>query len=267
MIRMKVIIFQGGLGNQIFQYAFYKKITELEKEVYYIYRKGKYSHNGLELNKYFDVSLQIAPWYIRMLFLLCDILKQKGILNLFTNENSKLFPKGLFLDGYWQDKRYFYQGFIRLKKLCLNNKNRDILFQIKEVQSVSIHIRRGDYLLPHFKLIYGGVCSESYYNKAINICLDKFKDCRFFVFSDDILWVKEHLVLPNAVYIDWNKGDDSIYDLYLMTQTRCNIIANSTFSFWGAYLNESNLLTIYPSKWYNSTFEVPDIFPQNWIGI
>ena len=52
-----------------------------------------------------------------------------------------------------------------------------------------------------------------------------------------------------------------------MTQTRCNIIANSTFSFWGAYLNESNLLTIYPSKWYNSTFEVPDIFPQNWIGI
>ena len=93
---------------------------------------------------------------------------------------------------------------------------------------------------------------------AIRIITEKVNDAVFYVFSDDISWVQTHLDIPNAVYVNWNTGESSIYDMYLMSSCKYNIIANSTFSYWAARLNKKTNMVIYPSKWYN-TF-TPDIF-------
>ena len=90
---------------------------------------------------------------------------------------------------------------------------------------------------------------------------------KFYVFSDDIAWVKNNLKLKNEVFVDWNIGKDSIYDMYLMSQAKANVIANSTFSYWGAYLNEKTRIVVYPKKWFASKFIAPNIFPDDWFGI
>lgn len=266
---MKIVIFQGGLGNQIFQYEFLKSYEKITNEnLYYIYREGKYSHNGLEINKFFNVDMREAPCYIKWLFNVLDRFKQKGIINFFTNEGKDIYPKnGLFLDGYWQNKLYLNEDLLTFKNMPLNKKNKEILTLLQSTFSVAIHIRRGDYLLPHFQNIYGNVCTLEYYNKAIEICNKQNSICNFFIFSDDMEWSKEHFSYLNPTFIDWNSGEDSIIDLYLMSKAKINIIANSTFSFWGAYLNKHKLISIYPKKWYNSKFIAPNIFPDNWIGI
>ena len=108
-----------------------------------------------------------------------------------------------------------------------------------------------------------------YYQKAINIVKKEFHDPFFFIFSDDIEWVKENLKLDtnNVLFIDWNKGNDSVYDMFLMSKAKANIIANSTFSFWGAFLNEESKITVCPRKWFNQGFKDPDIIPESWIRI
>ena len=111
------------------------------------------------------------------------------------------------------------------------------------------------------------ICTTEYYNKAVHIIKKEISNPTFYIFSDDIEWVKNNLPLENACYIDWNTGNQSIYDMYLMTNAKAHIIANSTFSYWGAMLSKSSLITIYPKKWFNSKFAVPNIFPQNWIGL
>lgn len=98
--------------------------------------------------------------------------------------------------------------------------------------------------------------------------LERYPDARLFAFSDDIPWMREHLVtLPkNTVFVDWNKGRDSYLDMYLMSNCKAGIIANSTFSYWGARLGEEKYV-IYPSKWINSSFGAFDIFEESWQGI
>lgn len=113
--------------------------------------------------------------------------------------------------------------------------------------------------------IFGNICTRKYYHDAIRIITEKVSNAVFYVFSDDIDWVQTHLDIPNAVYVNWNTGEYSIYDMYLMSFCKYNIIANSTFSYWAARLNKKAELVIYPSKWYN-TF-TPDIFPDSWCGI
>lgn len=95
--------------------------------------------------------------------------------------------------------------------------------------------------------------------------IDKFHRPTFFVFSDDIPWVKKNMSIPDAYYIDWNKHEDSYLDMYLMSQCKANIIANSTFSFWGAILGNEKEMVIRPKRWIGN--DVPDIFPSSWFSI
>lgn len=263
---MKLIIFQGGLGNQLFEYAFYQKISQKHKNVFYIFRG--IGHNGFELDKYFHTNLIKAPLFINLFFRIIDFLQKKTKWNFFTTESHFLKTgEGIILDGYWQEKRFLSKLNISFKDLNIGEKNQKIKSAIESSNSVSIHIRRGDYLLPQFINIYGGICTIEYYNKAIEICKEKIPNPHFFIFSDDIEWCKKNLHIADAIYIDWNKGNDSVFDMYLMSYAKANIIANSTFSFWGAKLNKQNQLTIYPKKWFKSKFTAPDIFPNEWIGI
>lgn len=263
---MKYLVFQGGLGNQIFEYGFYSYIKQSMPNVKYVFDDGN-SHNGFELDKWFNVDIRKANFFVCILFSLLRLLRDKGIRNFIKTEDQYPEENGLFLSGYWQDKKYFKKGFIEFKELPLSDKNAEIISLMTRTNSVAIHLRRGDYLRPPYDKIYGGICTLEYYKKAINIVEQNFENPSYFIFSDDINWVKENLNIKNANYIDWNTGKDSIYDMYLMSKTKANIIANSTFSFWGAFLNTNNTLTVCPKQWFFSTLKDPDIIPDNWIKI
>ena len=133
--------------------------------------------------------------------------------------------------------------------------------------SISIHIRRGDYLHPKFNHLYGNICTIEYYKEAITILQQKYANLHFYIFSDDISWVKENLPIVPSTYIDWNKKEDSWQDMYLMSQCKHNIIANSSFSWWGAWLNNNpNKTVICPSRFMNLN-QQSDIVPEDWIQI
>ena len=265
---MRTIVFQGGLGNQLFQYLFLKYAERTwNGSCQWMY--DGHSHNGMIIQNYFDISLprHASPRTEKIYQLNKRILRRLG-WNLFigndTNNNLKYKP---FLSGYWQDKKYFHDDLLSFQELNLSEKNQKLLNEIQFEGSIALHVRRGDYLLPKFASIYGEVCTLEYYQRAIDICNSKIKNPCYYVFSDDMEWVKQNLTQIKAVFVDWNYGEDSIFDLYLMSHAHVNIIANSSFSYWAAKLNRRNNLVIYPSKWYNPPYKTPDIFPDDWIGI
>lgn len=226
-------------------------------------------HNGYEFDKFFECevkNISFIQFFVRALH---RFRNKPLVRDFFIFEDGEKGKYGFIYKGFFQNKRYFEKDAIRFKNLKLSEKNQLIRKRILHENSVSIHVRRGDYLSSHYISWYWHLHNTDYYQKAIEYVKNKFEDCSFYVFSDDIEWCKENLVIDNACYIDWNKNDDNIYDLYLMSLSKVNIIANSTFSFWGAYLNRNSELTIYPLKWYAEGFYMknPDIFPDDWIGL
>ena len=269
---MKIVIFQGGLGNQIFQYLFIQYVRKyVSRIVLGVVRDGN-NHNGFELDKYFEVNISMPNWIYRS-FKMYERYKHRlpsAFQDIYITEPS---DNGSFFqfvyDGYWQNKKYLNRGLISFKNFQLSEKNQIIRNEMLNTNSVAIHVRRGDYLMPPHCHLFANICTAEYYKSAISICYKKMENCHFFVFSDDMDWAKHNLSLENAQYIDWNTGNDSIYDMYLMSFAKINIIANSTFSFWGAYLNEQGNIVIYPKRWFNENcgVPVPDIFPDEWIGL
>lgn len=259
---MKVFVFRGGLGNQIFEYFFYKKQLEINPSVKYIFPEK--CHNGFEINKWFDVVLHKASVFDVILY---KILRKLDVSCLIADKDSEPEADNYFVLGYFQDKRYFNGLEIKFKTLQLSESNKHYLNLIDSCESVAIHIRRGDYLQPPFDEIYGGICTEEYYKSAIDIVKRSIKNPVFFIFSNDKEWIKDNLHIDNAIYVDCNSGMNSPLDMFLMTHSKANIIANSSFSFWGAYLNRFAKLVVYPKRWYKSKYKVPDIFPSDWLGI
>ena len=139
--------------------------------------------------------------------------------------------------------------------------------RMEQSQSVSVHIRRGDYLEGANATLYGDICTEDYYDAAITHMKDKFPSAKFFFFSDDIPYVREHYQSDDYEMIDWNHGRDSFYDMMLMSRCKHNICANSTFSFWGARLNpyEDNVM-IRPSIHRNNQVCPPERMKELWQG-
>ena len=138
----------------------------------------------------------------------------------------------------------------------------------KSTYSVALHVRRGDYLLKENKDNFG-VCSLAYYQKAKQYIASQYPNATFFVFSDDIEWCKNNLQGENTILVDIPQQAPDSISLYLMTQCTGHIIANSTFSFWGAkILTKTNSINIYPSKWFsNPTWNIPNYIPENWIKL
>lgn len=266
---MKTLLFQGGLGNQLFQYAFYRYLVAyIDNNVRAVIHKGN-NHDGFQLLDYFDVHINMLSGIRLLLFRVIEFLSIKGIIHAnYATEDTYLDNKSNYIADYFINDRYISPNFVTFKNLNLEGKNSEVFEKIINNDSVSIHIRRGDYLLPQYKEIYGNVCTLEYYQKAINLCKQRTSNPLYFVFSDDIEWAQNNLPIKNACYVNWNTGKQSPIDMYLMSHCKMNIIANSTFSFWGAYLNNNgSRLVIYPQKWYNSKFEAPKIFPKGWIAL
>ncbi len=148
----------------------------------------------------------------------------------------------------------------------MNLKNQQLLKIINDTNSVSIHIRRGDYIKSNIADIYGGICTEKYYDRALSIVDKSISDNKQYIFfSDDPDYVREHYSIPNIIIVDWNNGEDSFMDMYLMSKCKYMILANSTFSYWSAMFNKTKRMVICPSKWNNLNF--PDITQSEWIQI
>ena len=223
---MKIVHFSSGLGNQVFFYLFCRYLQKKypKQKVYGYYNKRWLKkHNGLELDKVFDVYLPPHTKLSDIVAWLCRKLNGIGVKGLKATD-SCFSESAVYFDGYY-----------------------------------------GDYLLPEIDKMFGGICTDEYYRKAINIVKEKWESPTFFVFSNDIEWVREHLPLDDAFYVTNNTGDNSYLDMYLMSLCKGDIIANSTFSYWGAIMNRNNPVVIYPQKWNN--LYTPNMFPVKWIGL
>ena len=310
---MKIVKINGGLGNQMFQFAFYKALQHSNNNDVFIdlsaYQGKQFQdginllHNGFELPELFSITYQEAPLKdVKKLSTQPTNLLNRVLRKYFTKKThfidknfgfneeliSKPLPSNIYLEGYWQTEKYFSHIKDELLKdfsfkTPLSKKNLDIL-EDAGTETVSIHIRRGDYL----KTQTLNVCSKDYYLNAIKLLFSKANPKSILVFSDDIPWCKSDLKLEEYItnilklnnikifYIDWNTGKDSYQDMQLMSKCKYHIIANSSFSWWGAYLDPNpEKIVIAPSVWnlrelnpsidryYKNSYN--DILPSSWI--
>ncbi|MFW5983550.1 MAG: alpha-1,2-fucosyltransferase [bacterium] len=192
------------------------------------------------------------------------------------DRNVLFAPKDCYLEGFWQSELYFkdFESIIRQDfefNTFLNSKNQSNLNQIKKCQCpVSVHIRRGDYIhSSHYSKIHITL-NSTFYNKATSFMEKKIANPTYFVFSDDIEWAKKNLSFKHpTIFIDNNNNENSFEDMRLMSNCKHHIIANSTFSWWGAWLNSSKeKIVIAPQKWFKiEELEKKDLIPKEWITI
>ena len=273
---MRLIKMTGGLGNQMFIYALYLRMrrdfphTRIDLSDMQHY----HAHHGYEMHRVFalpQTEFCIPQWMKKVMEFVFfkTILErhQKGSLKAYRE--SHFWPL-IYYKGFYQSERYFEDFKDEIRKAftfnaeLLSDKTRQLAQEMQQCTSISLHVRRGDYLLPQFFQNLGSVCTAEYYQRAADFMHEQFPDARFFVFSDDIAWVKEHVQLPNATYVDHNKGADSWQDMYLMSQCHHNIVANSSFSWWGAWLNpHADKLVCCPSIWTRAGGD-ENLCPASW---
>ena len=272
---MKIILIQGGLGNQLYEYTYYRYLKEKspkEKIWGFYLKKWLHDHNGLEINRWFDVDLPPTNKFIYALSIVLyytnSILNRLGVTPFFVNKKWEQDDDAFFQIGFWQDSKYIKEvGIPSLNTLELDQYNKDILTKIESTSSLAIHVRRGDYLTPINIEMFGNICTTEYYKKSLEYIKNKFDNPTFFVFSNDIEYAQELLASEsNVVFVDKNKGAMSFFDMFLMSNCKGLILANSSFSAWGAYLNKRARCIIAPSKWVNKP-PFPHVYADNWIKI
>lgn len=270
---MKILVYGGGLGNQIFGYAFtqYLRNKYPNKRIYGVYNHRMLNeHYGLEIDRWFDVVLPPSKWYVSLITYLLYLLKRISGWQKYLDTSQYVIKKENALVYFAQhaDRRYIPQGNwlnFKLTDELLGKKNISVLEEIKNSNSVFIHVRRGDYLSPKYVDRFQGCCSLEYYNNAIAYIEKMVDNPRFFIFSNDLKWAKDNIKVDNSTYIDWNDGRQSPLDMYLMTQCKAGIMANSTFSYWGCMLGVEKVIVTYPEHWVNPPYKVGDIFPVEWL--
>ena len=238
----------GGLGNQMFQYAAGRAVSLRENTSLKLdisgYSDDKFGrHYSLDV---FNIKVTLATP------LDCLI--------------SRLFKT--YLDGYWQSEKYFieYSDQIRqdFKLKPRPDKNvTEYLKKIKKTNSVAIHVRRGDYVSIARIGQSVGICGVKYYQRAIRLITKKVKDPTFFVFSeaDGLDWAKQNLKFESPCVLV--KSSKDYEDLRLMSACQHNIVANSSFSWWGAWLNENpKKIVVAPDPWFDR--KKTNIVPENW---
>lgn len=300
---MRIIVANNGLGNTMFQYALALSLRNHDKYMrittaFYAPDSNFPDHNGYELVNIFKNVQPLGglnlfqKLYIRVLeVLLPSIQNQRRKLKLYrlffvgrdvlhTPESIIYYPEvydkkynNAYYIGFFQSFRYFENirhqilHAFKFDENSLSVKTKDIAEQMRNCNSVALHIRRGDYLKPQFVLGFGTCCNMDYYCRAIDYICNKVDNPHFFLFSDDPEWVRENINVDNQTLVDFNQATDSWQDMYLMTQCIHNIIANSSFSWWGAWLGEQmDKIVIAPKRWW-ATLEHDDIVPETWVRI
>lgn len=284
MIIVKLI---GGLGNQLFQYAAARSLSiyhtvPLKLDITALQNS---KDRKFELS-YFNIANPIASQSEIIVFKkqnviskLCDkILKPRYKRKIYIEPHfhfDKFFyqaSSNTYLQGYWQSEKYFllYKDIIVQDLTIKASYTEHLKEKAREIQlqnSVAIHIRRGDYNQPKLQE-YHGLLEASYYNNAIDYLLSLIPDIKIYFFSDDPIWVKSNIqIQSNSEFISGTLTKNHIEDFYLMSQCKHNIIANSSFSWWAAWLNNNpNKIVIAPKKWFNKAkHNTSDLIPDTWI--
>lgn len=283
----------GGLGNQMFQYSAARALS-LKLNVQLRLDISSFAnyqlHQGFELQRIFNCSSEVATAeYLRSLLSWQSLPAIKRILlqprmAAFRRKQFVVEPhfhywsginnlaKDCYLYGYWQSQNYFVDVAAQIRKdftfkLPMEGKNAELAERISQLNAVSLHVRRGDYVSNTKNISTYGLCSIEYYQAAIMHIFKQIKNPYFFVFSDDKTWVKNNLRidLPHE-HIDYNDGEESYNDMRLMSMCKHNITANSSFSWWGAWLNANpNKIVIAPKKWFESKLDDSDLIPHAWL--
>jgi hypothetical protein len=295
---MILLRLRGGLGNQLFQYAAAKALadhhrTDLKLDLYY-YKKHPYRKFELdrfnvdvvkatagEIHSFTGANPLTRFMNKRENYLRCPKVFAQPHYHFFNDWFN--LPDDLYLSGYFQSEKFFSPIKDQLTNLYkpalpLDQKNESLAEQMHATESVSLHVRRGDYTAAQFNTFFR-MLPESYYKNAVDHIRGRLKNPKFFIFSDDVAWCRANLnVGGEAVVVDHNRGADSYKDLVLMSHCKHNIIANSSFSWWGAWLNRNPSKTViapvqwfgqsyfagkvpvYPSRYYNTE----DLIPSPW---
>ena len=279
----------GGLGNQMFQYAIARSMAVKNNDVFKLdisfYPKQtlrKYELNCFKINEKIAIEKECVLLRGKEGLLFKIVKKLNLPLNhpisyIKEKENATFCEEvfntkgNIYLDGFWQNAQYF-QG-IREELIKDFTPTTDVsieasnyLNDIKKSTSISLHVRRGDYIANSNAHSVHGVCDLEYYKKAINYIVNTVTNPIFYIFSDDITWCKKKFdFVDNKIFVDTTKN--AIDDLELMKNCKHNIIANSTFSWWGAWLNENSYkIVIAPSVWWIAKGD-KNIALSDWIKI
>ncbi|MBY0476807.1 MAG: alpha-1,2-fucosyltransferase [Chitinophagaceae bacterium] len=285
---------RGGLGNQMFQYAIGKALAVKNKTFLYLDKRPLYDIDetlfvkrpfelnifNIEFNAASDSQLSIffpdghLGWRLLRKLFRTKVQKENGFN--YDGQSIRTNSRHIYLQGYWQSEKYFEsisdvirRDFTFMAKV--NPETKKIAQEISEGNSVSIHVRRGDYVTS--ASANHGFIGLTYYKDAFRITAERAKDAKYYIFSDDSAWVKQHLLgyIDSATMVVHNSGEDSWQDMYLMSLCKHNIIANSSFSWWGAWLNKNvDKLVIAPNKWFANeemNLQTGDLIPNSWIRI
>ncbi len=266
---MKIVCLKGGLGNQMFEYCRYRMLLDKHEEKVYLYRDPRRlrDHGRLSLEQAFMVILPKTPLFVHLTVAMLKLLRS---LHLFPRLYDDLRDDCVLIDDYCQNLNFIThaRSLLQFREHAFSEETRKLMSRMEdEPYAVAVHVRRGDYLhpdnLPHF-----GVCSEQYYEEALSLVREKHPEATFYFFSDDMDWVREHLLVEGATYVE-QPGSPDYEDLWLMTRCKGHVIANSTFSFWGAYLSvAADGMTVYPNRWFrDEQWTKPPIFPSDWYSI
>ncbi|MFQ6601619.1 alpha-1,2-fucosyltransferase [Flavobacterium sp. C3NV] len=273
---MIVVQLIGGLGNQLFQYAAAKALALETKQKLYldVSQFESYKLHNYALN-HFNVISKAYKKPNRYLRKIKSFYQKKTSYKEvdFGYNPDLVILKGdaIFLEGYFQSEKYFIKHEKEIRndfevRTPFKKETIDAIEKIESVNSVSIHIRRGDYLSNALH----NTNKDEYYNKALEIIGSKVINPVFFIFSDDMDWVKANFTTNHEiVFIDFNDAFTNFEDLILMSACKHNIIANSSFSWWGAWLNNNpDKIVIAPKLWFNDdSINTNDIIPTSWVKI
>jgi len=290
MVIVKLI---GGLGNQLFQYALGRKIAlihnvplELDISAFESYKLRKYGLN------HFNIVADIATPED-----MASLKNNNGIGGLMTliverfqpyyrrsvvserflhyDPNILKVSGNVYLEGYWGTEKYFkdIETVIR-QELTVKTKpaelNVSMAEHIRQLPAVGMHIRCGDFISDSATHQFHGMCSLDYYHDAADMIARMVEKPHFFIFSDDPQWAQDNLKVKYPVtFVTHNSSDEDYEDLRLMSLCRYHIIANSTFGWWGAWLNTApDKIVIAPRKWLNdSRIDTRDVLPDSWIKL
>lgn len=284
MIYARII---GGLGNSMFQYAFAKKISKilntnlkLDFSMYPNYYKmnkceleifnlpEEYSYKN-PLNKIIKIKFFLVS---KNLFDFSNILNEKNMYFYKINLKKK-FP--LYISGYWQSYKYFddiKKELLDLFKFPIikDKKNLDLLNFIRGNHTTSIFCRRGDFVSNKTINNIHGFCDLNYYKKSILIAKEKSPKTKLIFYSDDTDWLKNNFNYDDNIIVDWNKNEP-YRDMELYSKSNINISSNSSFSWWGSYINvNKDKVVIVPNRWYKKkslNFIYDDLIPSDWIKV
>jgi hypothetical protein len=285
----------GGLGNQMFQYAAARALADrtgsevvLDVSDFASYTVHRYALDAMRIRAQVrgapavTAVPQARPFARKAKALWRRLVPARAQAVPTYRERSFAFDPGVAsqrppvqLEGYWQSEKYFRDAADAIRAdFTLGTEpdaaNRAMLERMQGTCAVSLHVRRGDYVTNPTAAAFHGSCSPDYYRQAVDHIAGRCGPLTLFVFSDDQEWVRQNMQFAHpTVHVDCNPPERGAWDMHLMKHCHHHVVANSSFSWWGAWLNPSpDKIVVAPGRWFtDGTIDTSDLIPPAWVRI